>query len=71
MIDQLNGQAGRNFDRLYVQQQVAAHQEALGVHGGYAQTGDTAPIRSTAASVLLWSRPTWPRRSACTPAWVR
>ena len=52
MIDQLNSQAGMNFDRLYIQQQVTGHQEALAIHGGYAQGGDNAALRATAAATV-------------------
>lgn len=50
LIEQLNSQAGLAFDRLYVRQQAAAHQEALALHSGYAQTGDTPALRAAAAA---------------------
>ncbi|MDP8917152.1 MAG: DUF4142 domain-containing protein [Pseudomonadota bacterium] len=52
MIDELNGQAGWGFDRLYLQQQATAHEEALAVHAGYAASGDTPPVRAAAAAAV-------------------
>jgi putative membrane protein len=40
---------GRAFDKAYIDQQVQAHEAALGVVQGYAQTGDVAPIKAAAA----------------------
>lgn len=52
MIEQLNGQVGFNFDRLYVQQQLIAHQEALALHSTYARSGDTPQLRAAAAATV-------------------
>ena len=38
MVD-LEGARGSGFDKMYMDQQVEAHQEALGVMQGYAQSG--------------------------------
>jgi putative membrane protein len=51
MITQLTN-AGGGFDRVYMQQQVAAHQMALGLNQGYAASGDTPAIRQAAASAV-------------------
>jgi predicted outer membrane protein len=39
MLNQLASASGRDFDHLYARMQVMAHQEALALHGGYAQAG--------------------------------
>jgi putative membrane protein len=51
MLDQLKSASGPQFDQLYVQQQKAAHQEALALHQGYAQGGDKAPLRAAAQQI--------------------
>lgn len=38
-------------DRLYVEQQKAAHQRALTLHQSYAQSGTVAPLKAVAGSV--------------------
>ncbi len=43
---------GRDFDRQYVSQQVAAHQDALGVMQAYARSGDNPTIRRAAAGTV-------------------
>lgn len=52
MIRQLEAAPAGSFDRVYLQQQVPAHQEALQLHSGYARTGDTAPLRNTARGAV-------------------
>jgi putative membrane protein len=47
-IDNLKA-AGADFDRVYLGQQVAAHNEALSLMRGYADGGDNAPIKAFAA----------------------
>ena len=42
---------GTARDRLYVEQQKAAHQRALTLHQSYAQSGTAAPLRAVAGSV--------------------
>ncbi|MGA0604797.1 DUF4142 domain-containing protein [Phenylobacterium sp. VNQ135] len=49
MIDQLAKADGAAFDRLFTQQQITAHQEALALHTGYSQNG-TVPQLKTVAS---------------------
>ena len=52
LIDQLNAVAGSAFDRLYIAQQVPAHEEALALHGAYARTGDVPPLRKSAGAAV-------------------
>jgi putative membrane protein len=51
MITQLTN-AGAAFDRVFLQQQVAAHQMALGLHQSYASQGDTPALRQVAATAV-------------------
>lgn len=48
------GQApnGVMFDRLYLRQQLSAHQQAVNLHNFYAHSGDTAALRAAARTVL-------------------
>ncbi len=50
MIDNLRSASAENFDRTWVDQQVAAHQEAVTLHGGF-QDQDS-PLAAHARSVL-------------------
>jgi predicted outer membrane protein len=43
---------GPQFDALFVQAQLMGHQEALAVHGGYAQAGDDPALRRVARNAL-------------------
>lgn len=52
MIQQLEGQTGAAFDRLYIQGQVTGHREALGIHTNYSQSGDNGTLRAAAAAVV-------------------
>lgn len=53
MIGQLYAAApGAAFDRLYLQQQVPAHQQSLQINSGYAQGGDNPVLRQNAASAV-------------------
>lgn len=49
MIAQLEAAQGAAFDRLFHQQQIMAHQEALALHQGYAANGDVPQIKTVAA----------------------
>jgi len=51
MLNQLAAARGTQFDRLYATMQVQAHQEALALHSGYAETGFDPALRSFAAQV--------------------
>ena len=52
MIAQLQAADGAAFDRLFVRQQVQAHQMALALHSNYASNGDTATLRTVAAAAV-------------------
>lgn len=41
--------AGEDFDRVYLEQQVAAHEKALGMLRNYADNGDSEPLRQFAS----------------------
>lgn len=49
LIDSLRKAAPADFDRIYVQQQTAAHREALALHKGFADAGTNAPLKAFAA----------------------
>ncbi len=51
MIAQL-ATSGANFDRLYLQQQLTAHRQALAMQTSYAANGDVAALRAAAAAAL-------------------
>ena len=51
MIAQLQS-AGGDFDRVYISQQVPAHQMALGLHSNYADNGDTPSLQAVARSAV-------------------
>jgi putative membrane protein len=51
MITQLTN-AGSAFDTVYLEQQVTAHQAALGLTQSYAANGDTPALRQTAATAV-------------------
>src|SRR5215210_7899396 len=52
MLNQLASASGRTFDALYVQMQVMAHQEAVGMFAAYAQGGTEPAMRAFAQQVL-------------------
>jgi len=53
MIAQLQGApAGPGFDRLYITQQIPAHQMALALHQTFAARGDVPALRTAAASAV-------------------
>ncbi|HEY8618410.1 DUF4142 domain-containing protein [Phenylobacterium sp.] len=51
MIDNLNAAPADQFDKVYLTQQVAAHEESLTLHKGYAENGDNADLKGHAAKV--------------------
>ena len=51
MVAQLRRANGAQRDRLYVQQQRAAHRQALALHTGYARSGTVAPLRNAAGEI--------------------
>lgn len=52
MIDELRGLNGAQFDTAYLRQQRMAHQEALALHSGYAENGDTPALRKVASAAV-------------------
>jgi putative membrane protein len=48
-IDHLNSASDADFDKTYVDQQVAAHKEALDLMNGYAKDGSDAGLKDAAA----------------------
>ena len=52
MLSQLQATSGDDFDRLYIQQQTQSHQEALQLQQGYAQNGDSKPLKAVAAKIV-------------------
>lgn len=51
MITQLIA-AGPNFDRVFLQQQMTAHQQALQMQSGYAASGDVPALRQGASAAV-------------------
>ena len=49
LIDNLNAAAPADFDKVYLNQQEAAHNEALTLMNGYADRGDDAGLKAAAA----------------------
>lgn len=52
MLDNLRAASGADFDEVYIDQQVAAHEEAVTLHEGYSNNGDNAGLKAHAAKVL-------------------
>ena len=52
MIGALHAAAPAAIDRLYLQQQVPAHQQALALQQGYARSGDVPALRQTAQTAV-------------------
>lgn len=52
LIDNLNAAAPADFDKVYLAQQEAAHNEALTLMQGYADHGDDAGLKTGAAKAL-------------------
>lgn len=48
LIDNLNAATTANFDKVYIDQQVAAHDETLTLVKGYADGGDNADLKAIA-----------------------
>lgn len=47
----LRAASGADFDRLYIQQQIPAHEKALALLQGYSASGDAVPLRDFASKV--------------------
>ena len=52
MVSELKAAAPADFDRVFLAQQLAAHQQALALMQGYASQGDVAPLRDVAARTV-------------------
>ncbi|MDN3565557.1 DUF4142 domain-containing protein [Paeniroseomonas aquatica] len=52
LLQQLQGVSGAEFDRIYITQQVAAHQQAVDLFRNYSQSGDNAQLKAWAAQTL-------------------
>ena len=52
MIDALLGAGAADFDRVYLQQQATAHNEALALHTNYAARGEVPQLRRAAMSAI-------------------
>lgn len=52
MMKQLREAGHAKMERLYVSQQVTAHEEALALHQGYAAQGDNPGLRAAAADAV-------------------
>jgi putative membrane protein len=52
MIQQLQSASAASFDRVYLTQQVPAHEMALALHSNYARNGDTPALRTTASTAV-------------------
>ena len=52
MIDDLRGAKSEDFDRRYLAQQQAAHEEAVILMRGYAKDGDNSSVKQFAADTL-------------------
>lgn len=51
-LEELQRASGAEFDRLYLRQQVQAHEAALSLHANYARRGDAAALRVFAAAAV-------------------
>lgn len=49
LVDNLRAASGADFDRTYISQQIAAHEEALNLLNGFAQDGGDAGLKAFAA----------------------
>jgi putative membrane protein len=52
MLTGLQGASGADFDRLYSQDQVMAHQQALALHQGFAQGGSDPNLKAVAQTAV-------------------
>jgi putative membrane protein len=52
MLKQLREAGHTRMERVYVDQQVMAHEEALALHQGYAAQGDNPGLRSAASTAV-------------------
>ena len=52
MMAQLNAASGSDFDRLYTEMQIAAHQEAIQLHQAYVNQGQNTQLKQVASQHL-------------------
>jgi putative membrane protein len=52
LLDNLRSAAAADFDKVYIDQQVAAHQEAVTLHRGFSDNTDAPTLAAHARSVL-------------------
>ena len=52
LIDNLRSAGAADFDKVYLDQQIAAHNEALTLHRGFSDNTDAAPLAAHARSVV-------------------
>ena len=52
MLQRLQNASGARFDRMYLAEQVPAHEMALRLHQNYAANGDTPALRTVAAAIV-------------------
>jgi len=52
MLEELRAASGAQFNALYLQQQLAAHDEAVGLFQGYSMNGEAGPVKEFAAQTL-------------------
>lgn len=52
LIDNLRSAGAADFDRVYLDQQIAAHNEALTLHRGFSDNGDTPALAAHARMVV-------------------
>lgn len=52
MVEQIRSAPVGERERVYLRNQVLAHEEALALHSGYAQNGDRAELRTAASSAV-------------------
>jgi putative membrane protein len=50
MLERLQRESGSDFDRVFIREQVPAHEMALALHDNYAMSGDTPALRQVAAT---------------------
>jgi putative membrane protein len=52
MMAELRAASGADFDRVFIRQQVQAHEMALALHSNYAANGDTPALRAVASAAV-------------------
>lgn len=52
LLDNLRAASGAEFDKAFIAQQVAAHEEAITLHRGYGDNGDNAELKAFAVKTV-------------------